>query len=157
MISESVNVIVTVNVLQFLFINSASAIDMLQTMAICHLYTVVRWPLNRGRERRKLLRRTKACRRQWLSDAKQYRSVLRMPFSKCRPIDFQLRKYSVATVKMIVQNWFGLLQEIQAVENALRKNTLGEHGVSTVTLTDQCVLHARFVFNASTGGLQQLQ
>ena len=55
---------------------------------------------------------------------------------------------------MIVQNWFGLLQEIQAVENALRKNTLGEHGVSTVT--DQYVLHARFVFNASTGGLYQL-
>jgi len=60
-----------------------------------------------------------------------------------RPIDFHLRKYSVATVKMVVQNWFGLLQEIQAVENALRKNTLGEHGVSTVT--DQYVLHARFV------------
>jgi len=39
-----------------------------------------------------------------------------------------------------------LLQEIQAVENALRKNTLGQHGVSIVIDLKTFYMHALFEF-----------
>ena len=57
------------------FVSDSQASFYCYSVAVVIIIAVVHWPLNRGREQRKSWRRTRACRRRWLSAARQFRSA----------------------------------------------------------------------------------